>query len=183
MHWISLLVPGGGCTASPKSPCAPKANEATDPSTWSCSCPLPPKSQPPDESELKSKPRPPLMVSWSPSRPCPWHARMLSWSTTVREAMPFVPAPRVTQSLRGLPTLPCSLVAPGGPGTSQPHAPCPSHAGEPRLGSSASSCPGLSPQAPEPWEQTAGENIFWQKKDNKGLAKSFNLEGSLCFVF
>ena len=185
---------------SPKSPCAPKGTEAADPGPWSCSCPglcrstasaapsclLPLKTQPPTKSGLKSelgKPRPPRTVSWSPSRPCPWHARMLALSAAAREAMPFVPAPRATQPLRGLPALTCSPVAPGDPGTAQPCAPCPSRAGEPRLGSSASSHPGLSSRAPGPWEQTAGENVFWQKNDNKGLAQSFHLESSLPFVF
>lgn len=143
---MSLLVPGDGLTAPPRSPCAPKANEATEPSPWSCSCPLPLEPQPPDESGLNSelgKPEPPLMVSWSPSRPCPRHARTLSFSAAVLEAMPFVPAPKATQPLGGLPTLTCSLVAPGGPGPSQPLTPCPSHAGEPSLGGSASSHPGL----------------------------------------
>ena len=179
---MSLLVPGDGHAASPKCPGAPKATEATDPGPWSCSCPgvcrstgssvpsclLPLKSQLPTKSGLESelgKLKPLLLVSWPPSRPCPWYPKTLGLGAAVREVTPFTPAHKATQPLQGPPILPCSLVASGSLGTSWPCHPCHSHAGEPRLGpGSASSHPGLNTWAPRVWEWTAGENVFWHKK-------------------
>lgn len=49
----------------------------------------------------------------------------------------------------------------------QPRCPAPSH----------------HTQAHKAWERVAGESVFWQIFDNKGLARSFHLEISLHFAF
>lgn len=69
---VSLLDPGAGHAASSKSPRTPKATGATDPGPRSCSRHHPlhhSHSMSLGSGLIRSKLRPPPMVSWSPLRP------------------------------------------------------------------------------------------------------------------
>lgn len=152
----------------PDPPQDPKATEAQSPvhgaaaTAWVHPCPPACSLLNLTKSGLKSelgKLSPALVLSWSPSRPCPGHTRMLEHHRPWGDAL--------CTSARGNPVTARAANTDLQPGdTTWPgdtKTPCPSHAEEPRLGISAPS-PDLNSWTPRAWSRQLQRASFGRKQ-------------------